>query len=388
MKTSLLCVLSLFACGKTDSVASLAMEKVASASVKVLEVQPASAPAIVQTTDLSGVKPRVGPSVLEQLVLGIERCSLEGYQVVPTCPGMEAFAAGTKGQSATLDAQLGGKLLRHGAPAIRVKTVELMADTVETRTAIAEAAGAERDPGVLHAYIRAVADDGARVPKVGAMLLAAADHADPAIRLAAVDALSRAANRWLTGGPEKLVAVARSDRDPRVRRAACAQGGKLGNDVFLPLYEQATASAADPDMYAACMEGLVAMFHNHPGFDTSSEAAYKLFLRRLEAKPRTEHTPPWSVMSAFCYFSHDADLEQLAAWKKHATYFNPDEVKRAMAGVITDRSASWMARSAAIESMVGLGASKLELAALKQSFDAADRRDKPVVDKLVSVLAE
>ncbi len=387
MKTSLLCALSLIACGKSDGEAPPAADKVASAKVHEA-AKPAVAPAIVQTTDLSGVKPRVESPVLEQLLLGIERCPLEGHQVVPTCPGMEAFAAGTKGKAATLDAPLGAKLLGHASPAIRVMAAELMADTVEGRAAIAEAAGAEREAGVLQAYIRAVADDGARVPKVGAMLLAVAEHADRTIRLAAVDAIALPANRWLAGGPEKLVVMAQADRDPKVRQAACEKGGKLGNEVFLPLYEKATASAADPDMYAACMEGLVAMFHNHPGFDTSSEAAYRLFLKRLETRPRSEHTPPWSVMSAFCYFSHDADLDKLAAWKKSATYFNADEVRRVMAGVISDRSASWMARSAAIESMVGLGASKAELEALKKSFDAADRRDKPVVDKLASVLSE
>jgi len=387
VKPTLLCVLSLFACQKTDGEAPLAAAKLAPAP-KVQEVRPGGEPAIVQTTDLSGVKPRAGSPLLEQLVLGLESCPLEGYQVVPTCPGMVAFTAGTKDKCTTLDAPLGGKLLRHASPAIRVKAAELMAGTIEGRTAIADAAAIERDLGVLQAYIRAVAHDGARVPRVGAMLLAATDHADPAIRLAAVDALSLAANRWLTGGPEKLVAVARGDRDAKVRQAACEKGGKLGNEAFLPLYEQATASTADPDMYAACMEGLVAMFHNHPLFDTSSEAAYRLFLKRLEARPRSEHAPPWSVMSTFCYFSHEADLDRLAEWKKQASYFKPDEVKRAMASVITDRSASWMARSAAIESMVGLGASKTELAALKKGVDAGDRRDRPVVEKLASVLAE
>jgi hypothetical protein len=385
----LLCALSLLACERTDSGAPPAGAQVASvATAKVQEARPPSEPAIVQTTDLSGVKPRAESPLLERLVLGLESCPLEGYQVVPTCPGMVAFTAGTKDKCTTLDAPLGGKLLHHASPAVRVKSAELMAGTIEGRTAIAEAAAAERDLGVLQAYIRAVAHDGARVPKVGAMLIAAADHPDMAIRLQAVDALALAANRWLTGGPEKLVAVARTDRDPKVCQAACEKGGKLGNEVFLPLYEKATASDADPDMYAACMEGLVAMFHNHPGFDTSSEAAYRLFLKRLEAKPRTEHVPPWSVMSTFCHFSREADLDKLAAWKKQATYFKPDEVKRAMASIIGDRSASWMARSAAIESMVGLGASKAELEALKKGIDAADRRDKPVVEKLAAVLAE
>jgi hypothetical protein len=65
-------------------------------------------------------------------------------------------------------------------------------------------------------------------------------------------------------------------------------------------------------------EGLVARFHNAPRFDTYSEAACRLFLTRLSATPRTDHTPPWSVMSTFCYSSHGADLDKPAAWKHRA----------------------------------------------------------------------
>ena len=395
MKQLWFCALSLIACGKSDREAPPGVEHAAPAvpalAAAVPVVQPAAhtgEPTIVNVVDVSSIKRPLERSAIETLVLGIGACPLEGYQIVPACPGMEAFAAGMKGKTATLDAHAGGRLLHHASPAIRVKAAELMADTIESRDAIAGAMAVERDPGVLQAFIRAVADDGARVPKVGAMLLAVAGHADPAIRLQAISAIALPANRQMAGGPEKLVAMAEQDADPKVRQVACEKGGKLGNDVFLPLYEKATASAADPEMYAACMAGLVAMFHNHPGFDTSSEAAYRLFLRRLDAQPRTEHSPPWNVMSTFCYFSHESDLDKLAAWKQQATYFKPDDVKRVMAGVIRDRAASWMARSAAIESMVGLGAGQPELAALKHGLDAADRRDRPVFDKLASVLGD
>jgi hypothetical protein len=404
------CVLSLNACGRAErevaSGAASSPPPAAAASALVREAEtgapapaaPAPAvrparhtgnePAIVNVVDVSTIKTPLKLSALETLVLGIGACPLEGYQIVDTCPGMEAFAAGMKGKTASLDAHAGARLLRHTSPAIRVKAAELMADTIESRDAIAAAMAVERDPSVLQAFIRAVADDGARVPKVGEALLAMAGHADRAVRVQALSAIALPANRAMAGGPEKLVAMAERDADPEVRRLACEKGGKLGSEVFLPLYEKATASAADPNMYAACMEGLVGMFHNHPTFDTSSEAAYRLFLRRLEAQPRTDHSPPWNVMSTFCYFSHESDLDKLAAWKRQATYFKPDEVKRVMASVIRDRAASWMARAAAVESMVGLGASRTELADLKKGLDAADRRDRPVVEKLTSVLGE
>ncbi|MGH9195106.1 MAG: hypothetical protein ACRD1T_05135 [Acidimicrobiia bacterium] len=120
-------------------------------------------------------------------------------------------------------------------------------------------------------------------------------------------------------------------------------------------------------------------------FDSANEAAYKLFLRRrLEARPRTEHAPPWNVMSTFCYFSHEADLERVAAWKTQATWFKPADVKRVMASVIADRSASWMARAAAVESMVGLGATKTELKGLKKGLGGG--KDRAVIEKIASAI--
>jgi len=93
-------------------------------------------------------------------------------------------------------------------------------------------------------------------------------------------------------------------------------------------------------------------------------------------------------MSTFCYYSHESDLAKLAAWKQQATWFDPTEVKRVMAHVIADKTANWMARAAAVESMVGLGATKLELAALKRGYLPGDRKDKPVLDKIASAIAE
>jgi hypothetical protein len=57
-------------------------------------------------------------------------------------------------------------------------------------------------------------------------------------------------------------------------------------------------------------------------------------------------------------------------------------------GVIADRQASWMARSAAVESLVGLGASKDELAALKLGYNGADAGDRPLLEKIDSALGQ
>ena len=379
---------ALLACGKQEDPPTSETPKITEGHgpIVMASASPAGMPAQLNVADPTGLER------YERIVRNVEDCPLEGYQVVPTCPGIQMFNAGIGNTAPEIKAAVGRKMIGSGSPAVRVTAAELMTGpngtSTESQDAIAEAASREHDPGVLRAFIRVIADDGARNPRVASVLLAAADHADPDVRLQAVYALTSATNRGMHGAAAKLIALAESDREPKVRHTACEYSGKLGSDELLPLYERLTSTTADPELYSACMEGLVRMFHNHPVFDTSNEQAYRLFLRRLDDKPRTEHSPPWNVMSTFCYYSHGSDLAKLAAWKQQATWFDPAEVKRVMTHVIADKTANWMARAAAVESMVGLGATKLELAALKRGYTSGDRKDKPVLDKIASAIAE
>ena len=135
---------------------------------------------------------------------------------------------------------------------------------------------------------------------------------------------------------------------------------------MLPFYERATQTVTNPDFYAACMQGLATRV-------TTSEPAYRLFLRRIGETPRSEHTPPWTVMSVFCDLEHD----ERPAW------FDAAEVRRVLASVVADRAASMQARSAAIESLAGLHASPVELLYLKKSL--ATPADKPLLDKIAAI---
>ncbi len=334
------------------------------------------------------VEPRRAPSGVEKLVTDLESCDLEGYQIVSTCPAMEHLATELAEPSGAheLSLALGGKLLGHRSPAVRLQAAAMLDPDRASRDAIVDAARKEPDAHVREAMIRIIAADGAKYPRVGAFLLESTQFPVVDVRAQALAALTLPTSRSLPGAADRVLAMAERDPDPALRRAACAAGGKLGNPMFLPFYETATASTADPELYAACMEGVVAMFHNQPAFDTANEAAYHLFLQRLAAQPRTERSPPWQVMSAFCYYSHEADLDKLAAWKRQATWFKPDEVKAVMTAVIADRATSWQARSAAIESLVGLGATKDELKALGVGYDRGSRTDQFVLAKIDNAL--
>jgi len=323
----------------------------------------------------------------ERIVRNIEKCTLEGNAITQTCPAMQSFQSEMAGVSPDIQIKVGEKMIGHASPAVRVQAATMMRVrgqlTPASLAAIEKVARGERDPRVLEAFIRIAGKQGAANPSAAALLLTAAGHADTGVRLDAIEAIAAVENRGMHGAAEKLVALAETDSDPRVRRAACEQAGRLGTDTVLPLYERTTANVTDPDFYAACMEGLAAMFHNAPRFDTASEGAYRLFLRRLEETPRSEHSPPWTVMSTFCYFTHEADLDKLAAWKQRATWFDANEVKRVLTGVIVDRAVSEQARLAAIESLVGLGVTPAETATLRAKLTLP--ADKPVADKLAAI---
>lgn len=326
------------------------------------------------------------PSGLEKLIVDLESCGLEGYQITSTCPAMIALSAELAQRPpgrAELSVALGTKLLAERAPAVRVQAAAMLGHDATSRDVIVDAARREIDPRVREAMIHTIGPDAARHPRVAAFLLESTQHASVPVRARALAALTLPANRSVPGGAERVLAMAEREPDPQLRREACASGGKLGNDVFLPFYERITETVTDPELHAACMEGVVAMFHNAPAFDTSSEGAYRLFLRRIEAQPRTPHSPPWQVMSAFCYDSREADLERLAMWRRQATWFNPTAVKTALSSVIADSTASWKARAGAVESMVGLGATKSELKALEVQAPG-DRRVLATLDRAIA----
>ena len=313
------------------------------------------------------------PSGLEKLIVDLESCGLEGYQITSTCPAMMTLSAELAARKPQLSIALGSRLLAHRAPAVRIQAASMLG--AEGANVIVDAARREHDDRVREAMIHTLAPEAAGNARVAAFVLESTQHVAPAVRAQALDALTRPSSRTIPGAAARVLAMAERDPDPALRREACATGGKLGDALFVPFYERITESVADPELYAACMAGVVAMFHNAPAFDTADEAAYRLFLRRISATPRTEHAPPWQVMSAFCYDSREADLAKLAAWRATATWFDPAEVRAALANVIGDRATSWKARAAAIESMVGLGATAADLKKLAAGYASGSSDD-------------
>jgi hypothetical protein len=336
------------------------------------------------------------PEAHEALILALASCEVKGDHVDPKCPAKQALhdasnrsqtIAGFAGQGAAL----GRKLIGHASPAVRLEAAGLMwsffGTDASSRAAMVEAAGREQHTGVLRSMLDTVANDGGKDPKVAELLLASARHADPRVRLKAVYAISSSWNRTMRGQIEALIALAR-DPDLEVRAAACEYGGRLGNEAFLPTLERGTASAkVDPEYYGDCMAGLIAMWANYPFFETGSEKAYRLTLRRLTARPRTEHAPPWGIYGDLSYLA-DPSHDKAAKWRAAHRWFKPAELRKALGSIIVDPAAGWMARTGALEAAVALGATRAELGAWRKRYrDGAPSSDGHVVRALDKVLA-
>ena len=327
----------------------------------------------------------------EQLVLGLAPCRVVDAQIERGCPAhaeltreIEALRKAAP-QLADHGAELGRKLLGHDAPAVRLQAAQLLPRRrLEDQDLLAAAGEREPDPEVRAALVSLVGEAARGNGKVAAFVLASADHAARQVRIHTARALGRAGFR-----PDKLAAMITEDPEPAVRVAACESGGALGDKVLVAAFEQATASAEPPQVYAACMTGLVAMFLDWPFYKNHDEAAYRLFLKRLAATPRTEAVPPWQVMGklkAYTPRGSGSTQEAFERWKRLAPWFDPAAVKRALADVVRDPDAYWMARKGAIEAIAALGATKAELVAFKRHFGATglDRATTELIDKLAA----
>ena len=332
------------------------------------------------------------PELYEQLIVAHASCAIVEENIDPECPAVAALQDAMNRSQALADlggmsADLGRKLITHESPAVRIKAAGLMASFFGTdsasQDAVVEAAKKETDAGALRAMIRTVWNDGNKNPRVAELLLWAADHASPAVRKVAAIGLSSSWNRDMKGGAEKLAAMMEGDADPKVRQAACEYAGGLGDDKLIRSYEKLTRDTADGDLHGACFKGLVHMWASYPHFDTHSKKGYELTLKLLKKEPRTEHAPPWSAMGDFGHVAKAGE-----DWAKEAKFFKAADLRKALAEVIADPKANWMARSGAVEAIVALGAGKADLEKLKKGYAKPEGDDSHVVRALDEAIAK
>ena len=330
----------------------------------------------------------------EKLILAHGNCEVTDNGIDSKCEAVKVLresmnrsqlAKGALGGNAGL----GQKLIGHESPAVRIKAAQIMSSLFGTgkksQDLIVKAASEEKHPAVLKAMVRTVRNHGKRNPEVGKLLLELADHDNPMLRKEAIYGLSSSWNEDL--GVDKLVEMMKSDEDPEVRQAACAYAGGLGDDKLYPVYESILEGDGDEKLKAKCFEGLVSMWADYPLYGTSNDKAYRLTLKLLQKTPRTEAMPPWQAMNTLGYLGGDQN-KKLGEWKSKATWYEVDDLRKALLAVVGDSDAHWMARTGATKALVKLGAAKSDFEKLRKAIgDDPKGTDTHVAKQLAKAIA-
>lgn len=344
----------------------------------------------------AGEQQPLTPEAYEKLLLDMATCGIKGEQIDPACPAKKAFRAARSRRNALknlagLTAQLGKKHIKHSSPAVRVQAAGFLASIFGADTSsqdvIIEAAMTEQEPAVLVAMIQSVGSKGGRNPKIGELLLKLAGHENSSVRKKAMVWLGSVWNKDLAGSIEKIIETIENDKDESVRQFACRYSGARGDDRMVPIYKKYTAKPEEnPKLYAACMDGLVNSFMHYPLFGTHSEKAYKLAMKRLAHKPRSQTVPPWGLLDNFAEIAKETP--KVTEWRAKATWFKIADVMKVLEPIVIDRAAYRLARSGALKSMVALGASKKQLQRMRKSYDGSENPDdKSVIQQLDKAIA-
>lgn len=284
-------------------------------------------------------------------------------------------------------APLTRKLLGNPAPAVRVYAAgmveSLFGTSSDNQKAVVNLGKTEKDPAVLKALIHAISNDGKKNPEVGALLLSLAGHENPRVRATAAVGISSSWNKGMPGAVEKLIEVMEKDADPKTRQAACAYAGEHDDERMLPVYAKLTGPGAEPALAAECYTGLMRMWASYPLFANANEKAYRLSLKVLGQKPRSEKVPAWTAMGTFENVGKGSG-SSFDKWLARAKWYDRKEVKRALLDVVADKGAGYLARTGAVRAAAANGASKAELDAVKKKLAADDKQVISAIDKAMA----
>lgn len=337
----------------------------------------------------------VGPERYEQLLLALEGCELNESGIKRDCEALQTLRKARKGKrTAQADwtgglAALGRKHATHASPAVRIQAATLMGSvfgtSVESQKALLAATQAEADARVLRHQLRTLASAIGKNAEVAALMLKKSTHADAQIRMEAVSALSSGWAKGTEGTLERVLQMAQEEPDAELRRYACRRLGERGDERVLPLLEALTAEVGeDPQLYAACFRGLVSLWSNPIAHEKPSQRAYELTLERLAQRPRSEQQPPWGALPAMVWVKSEK-FQAAAPW------FRVESLIEAIADVVADLDAGWLARSSGVDTLIRLEAPPAVYEPLKTlyaQFEGKQGVEMRIYEKIVQALQQ
>lgn len=278
------------------------------------------------------------------------------------------------------------RLLAHKSPEVRAAMVERMSaflfgTSEESRKMAVDLLAKEESPIVLAALVRTFANDGGKVPEIGAFLVRQLDSKDPAVRRAVVCFAPSSWNFETPGLAEKMAAMFATEKDPDVRLALGGYACKLGKEVLVAPY---VALLSDPDakLRAKALEGLVKMWWAFPLFNTSSEGAYRASLEALgkTTPSKANHAAVAPAFKALSWKIGNPKIKE--KWLKAAPWYVPADVRKVLEPWFRCAKLTAYQRTTLLKALYAHGNTKEELKAMidDETFGLAPA-DKPRMEK-------
>ena len=341
-----------------------------------------------------GQKGELDPVAWEALILS--------YADVPAAPGnFYRFKSGNKTDKAIRQVlkefrvphvpEMAERLLANESPAVRAAMVARLSGGFfgNSKTSLELIKGLldkEKSPVVIAAIIRTFANDGGKVPEIGAFLVRQLGHEDPVVRRAVVCFAPSSWNFKTPGLAEKLAEMLSEEKDPEVRAAVLTYACKLGNDVLVEPYVKAL-SDADSLTRGKALEGLVKMWWAFPLYDTHSEKAYRASLKALgEAKPgralALENSRVFNTLAL-----KNSQQRIMDKWAGTAPWYVAADVRKVLLPWFQCGDIPIYIRTNILKALYSHGMPKDELSALMQDekFEI-DSKEKPRLEKALNAL--
>lgn len=327
----------------------------------------------------------------EALLLGLAHCEVGVFGVDNKCQAWKAFERLRRRSRALMKtaaddlAALGRKHIKHEAPAVRLQSAALIDSLFKDKNdealkLIIEAAKAEQHPMVLKRFVRLLSSAVAKNDEARALIIRLADHDNEKVRMEVAKALTDAWARDTEGTLERAIQLVELDKSEAVRIFTCKYLGARADDRALPTLEQRLTPKTSPNLYAACLRGLISMWSSPVPHAKPSKAAYQLTLKVLGARPQPKEV--WTVLSGLEWAARP-EFKARAPWYQEAALI------KLLKGFVLDKGFFWLGRSQAADVLAKISADRALLEALKVKIEAnAEGDDNQLVRKLNEIIAK
>ncbi len=214
----------------------------------------------------------------------------------------------------------------------------------------------EKDPVVIAAMVRALANEGDRNPAVGAFLVRCLDNPDPVVRYVVGIHSPSSWNYKNQALADKLADLIVNEKDENTRKYICEYAGRLNNDAIVDAYSKVIFTETDPQIQNAAIKGLLLTWWCYPLHNTDRQKGYELSLKFFREFKPNSRVP--STSAIFPLTSSAAPSKSFEKWKEKATWYKPEDVAAVFLPYATDKDYPKMLRQSAIKILAYNGYTK------------------------------